>query len=284
MASMPHLVRWHEELGDFGLVLVAPHVQRATPEEVKAKAQSLGVHFAVVGSAAVPNGNDIKGIPHCMLFDHTGKCLYRGAPSGLDAKVRSAVGAALVEATGKSSFTKAVTPLVESLKKGQAPAGVLQKAVALQKSNDAATAEEAKLLVGKLSEGGQKQLDEASSVRKDDPLAAYDQLRHLAGTFKGTPVGSQAADMLNELKNDKAVAAELKARPSLESVKKLDAQLGAQAESKKLDPKGADFQKAFAGPLKQMRTTLQQMQKSWPEAKATQEAAGIADKYAVAGK
>jgi hypothetical protein len=283
MANMPHLVRWHEQLRDFGLVVVAPHVQNATPEEVRAKALANGVSFTVVASGGVQDGNDFSGIPHCMLFDHTGKCLYRGSPSSVEARLRAAVGAALVERTGKSEFSKALLPLVTALRRGQAPQAVLPKVLPLQQSRDARTAAEAKLLVGQLVEGGRRRVDEAAGLLKDDPVTAYDQVRRVAATFKGTSVADEARKMLTDLEKDKAVMAEVRARPSLEAIKKMGDQLSAAA-GKDVDPKGAAFQRAFAPTLRQMRSKLQSMKRSWPEAKATREAAEIAEKYGVVVK
>jgi hypothetical protein len=282
MASMPHLVRWHEQLRDFGLVLIAPHCQKATAPEVRSKALSVGVTFTVTASGGVQNGNDFRGIPHCMLFDHTGKCLYRGSPSGVEVPLRMAVGTALVERTGKSDFSKPLAPLVSALKKGQSPMAVLQRVIPLQKSKNARTAEDAKLLAGQLLQGAQQRVDEAAQKVKDDPVTAYDQLGMVVKTFKGTPVAAKAAKMLTDLKKDKAVMAELRARPSLDAMKKLDELLSKAGPD--IDPKGAQFQRAFAAPLKQMQRIVQRMKKSWPDTRATQEALQIADRYGVVVK
>lgn len=279
LTSLPNLARWNQELSDFGLVTIGAHAQKGTSEEIQVKARSLGVNFAVVASASVREGNDFSGIPHTMLFDHTGKCLYRGSPGSVEGLLRAAVGKAIVEGTEKVTFTKAMAPLVEALKKGQSPRLVLQKVIPLQKSPDAATADEAKLLTRQLTKGGQRQVEEAESLMKSDVLTAYDQLQRLPLVFKGTAVETKANALLAELKKDKGVMAEVKARPSLDKVKKLDAQLSARAAA--VDPKGADFQKAFAPVLKQLQTTLQQMKSSWPEAKATQEAVAIGEKYGI---
>jgi hypothetical protein len=280
---MPHLVRWNEELRDFGLVIISAHVQKATSEEIKAKAESLGVNFPVVGSAQVVGGNDFNAIPHCMLFDHTGKCLFRGSPAAVEQRLRSAVGAALIAGTGKSTFSKTAAPLVESLKKGQAPTVVLQKAAGLQKSATGAAADEIRLLVTQLQAGGLERIEQSESLKKENPIEAYDQLKRVITTFKGSSVAAKGDKILQTLKNDKAVQAELKARPSLKTIQKLDRELSARAGGK-IDPKGPEFQRTFAVALQQMRQTLQRMKKSWPDAKATQTALALADKYLPAGK
>src|SRR5262249_10353582 len=100
--------------------------------------------------------------------------------------------------------------------------------------------------------------------------------------FKGTPLADKANQHLTKLKNNKVVMAEVKARPTLENIKKLDTALAPKAAG--VDPKGTDFHRAYAAPLRQMRTSLQQMKRSWPDAQATKEAAEIAEKYGVTAK
>ena len=237
---MPHLVKWNYEMKDYGLVVVGLHVSQGSPEQIDSKARSLGVNFTIVSGGRVKDG-DFKGIPHCMLFDHTGKCLYRGDPTAVETKLRSAVGAAIVAGMESPPTSKGVTPLADSLKKGQSPMVILPKAVALLKSTDSQTAEEAKQLVGKLTDVGQKKVDQAESVMKDDPVAAFLQLEPVPSSFKGTPVGTKATSLLAELKKDKKVASEMKARPSLAGIKKIDAQLSPLAQ--KVPPSDPTFQK-----------------------------------------
>src|SRR5579883_1837624 len=98
---MPHLVRWNNELSEFGLVVVGAHVQNASDEEVATKSRGLGSNFDVVKGASAA-GLDYKGIPHAVLFDHTGKCVYQGGPEGAEKLLRSVVGKALVESLGKT--------------------------------------------------------------------------------------------------------------------------------------------------------------------------------------
>ena len=277
---MPHLVRWNSELKDFGLVVVAPHVQAAKPEQIGSKARSLGMKFTVIESISVkPNVNDLKGIPHMMLFDHEGKCIYRGEPAAAEVKVRTAVGAALLAALEKPLVTKAVKPLADAIKKGQPPLSILPKVLLLTKSTDAATAKEADRLVGRLTDAGKKALDEASALREDDPRQAFFLLEPLPASFKGTPIATKATSMLTELKKDKTVAKELAARTSLTVLKKLDAKLTPLAA--KIPPTDQKFQIFAAADLKLMKAEVQRMQKTYPDTRATEEALSIGERYGV---
>jgi hypothetical protein len=273
------VAKLNKELSHFGLVVIGAHVQKGTNEEIQAKARSRGVSFAVVSSASVKDGHDFKGIPHAMVFDHTGRCVFRGSPDGAEAAARKAVGQALTADLGKTQFSKPVTPLVDALKKGLAPEAVLKKAVPVQRSPDAAAASEAKQLVATLTKAGQKQIEEAEALKEEDPYAAYLKVQPVPAAFRGTPVETKANALLAELKRNKVVAAELQAQPGLDKVKRWDAVLGPQAA--KADPKGPVFQRAYGPTLRQMQTTLNQMKRSWPDAKATAEALEIGEKYGV---
>ena len=117
MASLPHVVQLNTELSSFGLIVVGAHSQSATTEEIKAVAHSHGVNFTIMDGTNVEGANDNKGIPHVIVFDHAGKCVYRGLPAGAETAVRQALGKALAsKVEGKPS--KSVNSLLESLKKG----------------------------------------------------------------------------------------------------------------------------------------------------------------------
>jgi hypothetical protein len=277
---MPHLVRWHEEMSDYGLVIIGSHVQQGSAAQVRAKAASLGVTFAVSSQTRVKDGNDFSGIPHCMLFDHTGKCLYRGSPAGVEKDLRLALGKALVAGIDKPG--KAIASSVEALARGQSPGPILRRTIPLLTPAGSPVAEEAKKLVEALTSAGQKRLEEAQAIKGDDPLGAYGLIEKVPVTFRGTPVAARAAELLAELRKDSALQAELKARPSLEAVRKIDGYLTDVAQKARIeDLKDPKFQKALSPQLARLRRSLQDMAKAYPEAKATQEALAIGEKYGI---
>ena len=283
LVTIPNLVKWQDELGSFGLVVVGFHLGETPLADVRTKAKALKINFTVTEGGFIKAGT--ISIPHVSLFDHTGKCIYRGAPAGAEAPMRAAVGAYLTD-LGQPAKSKTVVPLLDGLKKGQVtPLATLQRALPLLKSADAATAEDAKLLVAKLSEAGTKRIEQAEALLTaavPDPVEAYNQVEKVPNDFKGTPVADKATALLATLKKDKVVAEELKARPSLESIRKIDAALAPLAA--KLDPKDPTFQRTNAFQLANLKNSLAAMQKTYPNAKATEEAVQIAFKYGVAGK
>jgi hypothetical protein len=220
-------------------------------------------------------------IPLCLLFDNTGKCIFRGKPDEVEKQLRSAVGKVLVEGLEGQPKSKAVAPLAASLKNGLSPASVLQRAIPLLKSKDSAAAEEAKQLVEKLCFSGQEQFAEAEKLKDADPFQAYLAVERLPLQYRGTPLGARADKLIAELKSDKAVLAEIKARPSLATVKNIDATLTKSAQLAKVELTDPKFLKANKTSIQNLQRTVLAMKKAWPESKSTEEALAIAEKYGV---
>lgn len=277
---MPHLVKWHDEFGDGGLVVVGMHVQRAPDEQVKAKAKSLGMRFPLTAGGSV-TGVEVDGIPHCVLFDHTGKVVYEGLPGKAGGKVLEAFADMLAaEAGGKPG--KGVAGAIDAFRKTGTTADLLKRLTAVRDGSDAAASKEAKAVIARLQSGAQAKLDEAKQLKSDDPIAAYDAVSGVSARWKGTPLGKEAADLTAKLKDDKAVAAELKARPTLDKLKATETAIMAAAKGK--EPDSPEFKKAFAPQLRQVEQTLAAMRKSSPGAPATAEAEEVAKRLGAGSK
>ena len=279
LAAMPGTAALNTELGDFGLVVVGSHVQSAKPEQIKSVAASRGANFSITDGTRVAGGNDFQGIPHVMVFDHTGACVFRGAPKEAEHRARLAVGEMLVANAGREKFTTQLAPVVADLKKGVAPSAVLPRVVSQLTAAKEAGAD-AKALLASITAAGQKKLETAQEKTGTEPIEAFLLVEKLPAAYKGTPLAKEAAALVAKLKKDKAVVAELAARPGLEAVRQIDSQLAARPGSDL--PSAADFQKGNADLLKQLKAKVAQMKKNWPDAKATTEATGIAERYAAA--
>jgi hypothetical protein len=274
---MPHLVKWHDDLCDGGLVVIGMHVQNASDADVKARAKSLGMRFTVTDGGTI-SGVKADGIPHCVLFDHTGKMVFEGHPKDAEGKVREAFADMLaVETGGKPS--KPVTTALDGFKKGGTAAELLKKLGAVRDGGDPTPAKEAKAIIARLQSGAQTRIDTAKRDMKDEPIAAYDSAVQVVARWKGSPVGKEAAELVAKLKDDKAVAAELKARPTLEKIKATETAILAAAKDK--EPGSAEFKKAFGPPLKQLEQQVANLKKAYPDAPATAEAEEIAKRLGV---
>lgn len=276
------MVKWDGELGQFGLVTVGAHCQNAPDEAVRAKATSLGVRYSITKGVFGLGGG---GIPHCYIFDSKGDCVYDGSPLDpkAEAALRTTVGKGLT--SGIEKPTKGMAPLVDALGKGQSPFLVMPRIVGLLKSTDKETAEQAKQVVDNFTSDAQKKFEEADALKESDPYGAYTLLEKIPGAYKGTPVGTKAGELLAKLGKEKVVQAELKARPSLESVRKIDTYLTGVAEKAKVqDLKDSAFLKGNASSIDLMKRTLTAMKKNYPDAKTTEQAAAIGEKYGVVVK
>ena len=222
LAAMPKLEEMHRQLAPLGLVIVGAHAQGGTAEEVRRTVNELGVTFPILENARVEGGTDFEGIPHCMLFDHTGKCLYRGSPfevhNAVVAAVRAAP-AAILEGRTLAKFPNVNRELQSELSYGK----VLQKMRQSQSAKDEETAAEAKFVVEKLEARAEQMVADAESLHAKDPLAAIELMDRCARAFKGTPVGIEANKKLRDYKKDPALQAAMRAEQQLAVLRRMEA-------------------------------------------------------------
>lgn len=276
LAAMPGTAALNAELADFGLVVVGSHVQNATPDQIKAVAAGRGANFPITSQTRVTGGNDFSGIPHLMVFDHTGACVFRGSPKEAEHKARLAVGEMLVAKAEREKFASQLAPVVADLKKGLSPHAALPRVVA-QLNGPKAAAEDAKALLAAMTAAGQKRFDLAKEKEAADPVEAYLLVERVPAVYKGTPLAKDATALIAKLKKDKAVTAEVAARPALAAVLQFETALSAKLGMDKAS--APEFQKANAAALSQLKAKVAQMKKSWPDARATAEAVAIAERF-----
>jgi Anthrax toxin lethal factor, N- and C-terminal domain len=277
------IAAWDAELVDFGLVTAGIHMTGMKPFAVKPFAEARGLTFAV-GEAKWTQRSfikDFKEFPQCLVYGADGQCVYRGSPFDAETPLRCAVGAALLAAADTDELPQALVPIAEALHKGKAPATIFARLTALTRSMDEETAQAAQKLLAKMTETGRRALDSAEPMIKDDPLAAFFALERLPTAFKDTPIASKATEHLAKLKQTKPVALELKARAVLTVVKKVETELASRPGS--FDPSQPKFRKENAAALRQLEQAVQQMKRTWPSARATEQARRIAEKYGVNG-
>lgn len=210
LKSMPKLEELHRGLGPQGLVVIGAHAQDGTPEEIRATAVDRGATFTIVEQATVEGGMDFDGIPHCMLFDHAGTCVYRGSPF----EVHDAAVAAVKEMPGVVLQGRTLEKLAafnELLRNERQFGMALKKAKGLAASKNAELAAEAEYVVERLEARGKEMLDEADARKANDPLAAVESLQRCALAFKGSEIGIDADKRLKEWKKDAAFRAAVKA-------------------------------------------------------------------------
>lgn len=202
IASMPKLEAMHRELSPQGLVVVGAHAQGGPVADIAKVVSELGVTFTIVEQATVNNGMDFDGIPHCMVFDHTGTCVYRGSPGDAHDAVVAALQAAPQAILAGRSFTK-LAALGEMLRTEADYGSVLKRARGLLESKDTATADDARFIVERLEGRGREMLDQAQKLADTDPYAATLLAQRCAAAFKGCDIGGEAGKLLMQWKKDK---------------------------------------------------------------------------------
>jgi hypothetical protein len=270
---------WDAELRDFGLATVGVHMTGNRPVDVAAVAKGHAVPFPATNTPwdSPEFVKESKDFPVALVFGRDGHCTYRGPAFDAEEAVRSAVGEALAARAGVAE-SAALAPVVEALHRGKPPVSVLPRLAALTRSPDADTVTAAKALATTITEGGRRAVEEAEAMAKDDPVGAYLRVERVPAAYKDTAVAGRAADLIARLKADKAVATEVRARAALATVKRIDTELNSRPGS--FDPKQEQFRKANAALLRQLEDGVTAMKKSWPKARATEEAEHIAEKYA----
>jgi hypothetical protein len=282
MTFLAKAAAWDADLRDFGLATVGVHSSQweAPPVDVAAVAKGHSITFSVTESLDTSNlVTKFRDLPIAVVFGHTGRCVYRGPAFEAEKALRAAVGEALAARAGIDSPPKALTPVLEALQKGKPPASVLPSLAPLVRSSDAGAAAAAKALMATLTATARKAVEDAQAIAKDDPVGAFLMVERVPAAYKDTAVAAKASDLIGRLKTDQAVATELRARTGLAAVKAIDTELGSRPGS--FDPSQERFRTDNAALLRRLAGTVAAMKKSWPKARATEEAQRIAQKYGV---
>ena len=245
-----------------------------TPDEViKAKSEERAPQVSAVRYVLIVAGmlGTSPPVGNALLFDPTGKCLYRGSAYDVDETLRAAVGKALLtKVVGTGEVPDAFKPVADAFAAGTAPVAVLPKLAPLTTSSNADTKERALKLQELILAPGQKALADAQAKAKTDPLEAFFAAEQVAAGFKNTPLAAKANPLLGTLRSNAAVAPELKARVLAAEIEKTATKLRGQEGS--VNPSDAKFQTANQKALALLKTQLEQLRKAHPTARATAEA------------
>jgi hypothetical protein len=281
VAMLPRMVAWFEEMKDLGLIVVASETDGLPSDEARPFARTRGLTFPFVGRTRTGSPESYP-LPHALVYDHTGKCVYRGGIADAEPYVRIAVGKAVLATADLGEVEKPARPVVDLLEQGAPVAQVMAKLAEQLKATSKDAAGPLVKLQTSLTAGGKKVLDAATEKAKDNPVEAFFEAERLPVVYKGTPLEKPAADLLTKLKKEPKVSTELGARAYLDPIKKLDVQLSGRDRS--FDPKQPRFKEANADLLKKLETAIVRLRKAYPTARATDEANRLAERWDVAKK
>lgn len=282
--EMKRVRKLHDELAPFGFqVVVLSANYREDEDELSARLVKAKLPFPVLGTTFFPQktGTQMRAEPggHVALYGPDGTWVFRGKVSDSEVFAREQLALKILkEAATPDVAPKPLQPAVTALLSGESFPAVIAKLQPATTNSDAAVKESAKKLMDVLAKPVQERLDRADGQKKTDPVEAFLTAEAVVAEYKGTPFATKADKLVSALRVDRAVAAELKARKDLDGIKKIEAVLNAQSGS--FDPTDLAFQRKYAPQIKQMKTQFEQMKKSHPNARATQEAEQIVKEFA----
>ena len=278
LALLPKFEAWHSELQDFGLIVVAAESKGISAEEAKQIARERNITFPITSDVDF-GPTDSFALPHALLFDHTGKCVFRGAPLDAEPYTRIATGKALIEGLEKSAFDKSAQPVVDLLENGAPISQVLAKLEQQLRVTKKEAATDLNVLDAALTSGGKKIFDAAVEKSKTDPVGAFFDAERLPTFYRGTSLEKPTFTFVNKLKGNPKVELETRARASLAAIKKIDTQLSGRDMS--FNPKSLDFKDSNSFLLKQLADAVEKLRKSFPNTRAADDALKFAERWDV---
>ncbi len=169
------------------LVVIGMHGQNESPDKVAALCKSRGVEYPIVQGNQYTK-KQVPGIPRAFVFDHTGREIFDGNPSGAEAAAEKALADAPALWLGETTYTK-LKPLAVQVEKKEKLGSAAAALRAKLQSSDEAEKTEAEALLQVIDGYASRCKASAASLREenaDQYLARLDALaKELAGDSTG---------------------------------------------------------------------------------------------------
>jgi hypothetical protein len=279
ITSLVRIAQLDTALREFGVVTTAVHLATADKEDAKKLAKERDIEMSIANDRWLVNGivPKFKDMPTAMVYDHQGRCVFKGSPTEAEMTARLALGWWILSKWDIPDPPKTLVPIVKDLKDGKSPSSLFAKLATAARSKDDETAAAAMLLIETICAPGQVKFDAASADAKSEPVAAFFKFEHLAATFKDSPLGTKAAAETARLKGNKLVSREIAARSGLAEIKKLEAFLLSRPGSTDLTSNA--FRLENAATIQRLETATQKLWQAYPDTRASQQANRIAAKF-----
>lgn len=209
-----------------------------------------------------PKVGDIKEHPHAMVFDHLGKCVYRGNLGDAFVHMNAAMGQYLLDRASASKETPAAKSLRKLMDTGTPMPMLISKVQEVANSGNTGS-NEIKLIAESLNKGAQERLQSILGYASNGPMIGFVEAEKLLALYKGYPVAKAINAYIADLKKKPDVAQEVKARALYVSIEKIDAQLSAMPMS--FRPERPEFRKQHEKLLKQLDDLTARLIKQYPE-------------------
>jgi hypothetical protein len=199
---MPGLASFEKKIRQEGkpFALVGVECQGSPESDIVRICKEKGVEFSVTASGKYPK-EEFKGIPFSVVWDHTGKQIYKGSPGGAEAAVEKALLTAPSLYLGERTYDRLKSIAAQIQKKsglGQA-AATLRKKIA---SGDTDEISEAEALLAVLERYAKARTATAEAYQDSDPDKVLVELKALAKEFSGDALGTDASTRATQLSAD----------------------------------------------------------------------------------
>lgn len=223
IGSIPHITELQKKYGRDRFVVVANHVQSATPSQ----AGSVWNRFAKTNIVSVMHMGrvaevNVNGIPHCVLFDHEGKMVYNGHPSQVDKPLLDAIRKAPPFLIADREYNTLKREALSIGKLGSSFPATLAKlrTIAADSNTEPEKLEEAKRLIASVTQWATQRLKVIKTDLKVNPLFAKEELNRMTRLFrKDKELGEPFLALDKETKTDKSFIEEIKAAKALNILK-----------------------------------------------------------------
>lgn len=284
--SIPHTTELAEKYGHDKLVIVANQVWSASDKQC----QEVWEKHAKSNFVAVVNGGKLpgfspRGVPSAVMFDHTGKKIWEGHPSGMDQALANAVKNVPDKPATADRGGLTAKPIIEGLEakyferdiemineQKRAISGVLAKLRKIvEKASKQEQVDEASAILAAVTTWAQARQSEAEAALKDDPATAYALSEKTLEVLGRDELGNRFSEIKTQIESDAALMDEVRATNMLREVQALAQSIGLTD-----DPAAAE---RSPKEMREIARDLRRIIKAWPETEAGKEAAALSTQW-----
>lgn len=205
VAEMPETESFYHEMKELaadGFELVAMEVQGHGAGELQSFINERNLTFPIACGGSV-TGVEVKGIPHVVVFDHTGALVYNGKLGGAKQVVKDAIAISPTCIVGALDQYKHCGKEAKQILSGKKLGETLASLRAMCEGDQASAADaaaEAGRLVNGLDRYGKVMLERAAKLcDSESVVVAAASYKDIAADFKGDTLGEQAQARYDEI-------------------------------------------------------------------------------------
>jgi hypothetical protein len=274
----------YADLKDLGLIVFGAESGKAKPQDVSDMAFFRQITFSIVANADLGLPDEDWWFPHAVVYDRTGKCVFRGHPLDALPSARIEVAEAFLASLEKPVTTKSAQKVVDKLKSSGKLPVVFKEITDQLRAAPAADRGELEELRGKLTERAWKifkEISDPKQLKPADPIAAHAEAKRLEATYAWTGLSEKAQTLASVLMNKNPIIdKELKARDKLTSIVK-NQEMPLRIQDSSFDPHKEAFKVNNKKLLDALTEELRKLRKNYPGTTAADQALRVARRWDV---